>query len=114
MCDNDPIPPKMLMVLEFLPSCGMSFNKAALRVGYSDSYARKISSKFADDKRLQKALRDRIKRLLAEAKESDRLILERLLPRQHFNAHPICGTYLTGGSLFVTELEPTFVPGAGR
>ena len=47
MCDNDPIPPKMLMVLEFLPSCGMSFNKAALRVGYSDSYARKISSKFA-------------------------------------------------------------------
>ncbi len=106
MHDNDSILRKMLMVLEFLPSCGMSFYKAALRVGYSDSYARKISSRFADDGHLQAALRDRIKRLLAEAEECDRLVLERLLQRQHFDAHPIQGSYLTGRSPFMAGLEP--------
>ena len=106
MHDNDPIPPKLLIILELLPSCGMSFYKAALRVGYSDSYARKISSRFAYDETLQKALRDRIKRLLAEADESDRVVLERLLQRQHFDAHPLRGTYLLGRTPFVAGLEP--------
>ncbi len=106
MAENDLIPPKMLMILELLPSCRMSFYRAALRVGYSDSYARKISSKFAYDETLQQALRDRMIRLLAEADESDRLIVEHILQRQHFHAHPICGTYITGRTPFPGGLGP--------
>jgi hypothetical protein len=111
MAEKDLIPPKMLIILELLPSCGMDFRKAALRVGYSDSYARKISSRFAFDKTLQKALRERIRRLLAEAGESDRQIVEDILQRQHFDAHPIRGTYLTGRSPFGTGLGPIDVGG---
>ena len=93
----------MLMILEFLPSCGMSFYKAALRVGYSDSYARKISSRFGRDETLQKALHARMRRLLAEAGDSDKLLVERILQRQHFNAHPIMGSYLIGRSPFAVK-----------
>jgi hypothetical protein len=89
----------------------MDFRRTAVRVGYSDSYARKISSRFAHDETLQRALRERMKRLLAEADESDRLIVERILQRQHFNAHPIAGTYLTGRTPFVAGLEPIDVGG---
>jgi len=111
MSENSLITPKMVMILELLPSCGMSFYKAALRVGYSDSYAHKISSRFAYDETLQKALHARMRRFLAEADESDRLVLERLLQRQHFDAHPIRGTYLTGRTPFMAGLEPIDVGG---
>ena len=40
--ENNLIPPKMLIVLELLPACGMSFIKAGVRAGYSESYARKL------------------------------------------------------------------------
>jgi len=40
--ENNLIPPKMLIILEFLPACGMSFIKAGVRAGYSESYARKL------------------------------------------------------------------------
>jgi hypothetical protein len=106
MNENSLIRPKMLMILELLPSCQMSFYKAARRVGYSDSYARKISSKFAYDEMLQKALHKRMKRLLAEAGESDRLIVERILQRQHIDAHPIRGSCLTGRIPFGVGLGP--------
>ena len=101
--ENNLIPPKMLIVLEFLPACGMSFVKAGVRAGYSDSYARKLSVKFARDVRLQEALHDRMRRLLNEAGESDRIIVERILQRQHFNAHPIQGSYMTGRSPFAVD-----------
>jgi predicted Zn-dependent protease len=101
--ESNLIPPKMLIVLEFLPACGMSFVKAGVRAGYSDSYARKLSVKFARDERLQKALHERMRRLLNEAGESDRLIVERILQRQHFNAHPIQGSYMTGRSPFAVD-----------
>ena len=106
MNEETPIPPKMLMILELLPSCGMSFYKAALHVGYRPSYARKISSKFAYEKRLQKALHERMKRLLAEAGESDRLIVERILQRVHLTAHPIRGTFITDRTHFPGGLGP--------
>jgi predicted Zn-dependent protease len=102
--EDNLIPPKMLIVLEFLPVCGMSFVKAGVRAGYSDSYARKLSVKFARDERLQEALHERMRRLLNEAGESDRLIVERILQRQHFNAHPIQGSYMTGRSPFAVDL----------
>ena len=102
--ENELIPPKMLIVLEFLPACGMSFVKAGVRAGYSDSYARKLSVKFARDERLQMALHDRMRRLLNEAGESDRLIVERILQRQHIGAHPIVATYITGRSPFAFDL----------
>ena len=111
MTENDLIPPKMLMILELLPCCEMSFYKAALRVGYSPSYARKISSRFAYNETLRQALRNRMIRLLAEADRSDRLIVERLLQRQHFHAHPIRGTYITGRTPFADNLEPIDVTG---
>jgi hypothetical protein len=94
------IPPKMLIVLELLPACGMSFVKAGVRAGYSDSYARKLPAKFATDARLQEALHERMRRLLNEAGESDRIIVERILQRQHIGAHPIMGSSLTGRSPF--------------
>lgn len=97
------IPPKMLIVLEFLPVCEMSFIKAGVRAGYSESYARKLSVKFARDERLQEALHNRIKRLLSEAGESDRIIVERILERQHLNAHPFMGSCLTGRSPFAVD-----------
>jgi hypothetical protein len=109
--ENTLIPPKLLMILELLPSCGMSFYKAALRVGYRPSYARKISSKFAYDERLPKALQERMKRLLAEAGESDRLIVERILQRQHIDAHPIRGMFITGRAHFPGGLGPTDLVG---
>jgi hypothetical protein len=102
--ENELIPPKMLIVLEFLPVCGMSFVKAGVRAGYSDSYARKLSVKFARDERLQKALHERMTRLLNEAGESDRLIVERILQHQHIGAHPIVATYITGRSPFSFDL----------
>jgi len=102
--ENNLIPPKMLIILEFLPACGMSFIKAGVRAGYSESYARKLSVRFARDERLQKALHDRMKRLLNEAGESDRIIVERILQRQHFNAHRLMGSYVTGRSPFAVDL----------
>lgn len=92
------IPPKMLIVLELLPACGMDFVKAGVRAGYSESYARKLSSKFFFDARLQEALHVRIRRLLSEAGESDKDIVERVLQRQHLDAHPVRGSSLTGRS----------------
>ncbi len=106
MPENDLMPPKLAMILELLPSCGMSFYQAALRVGYSHSYARKISSKFACDAVLQKALHERMQRLLAEAGESDRLIVERILQRQHIGCHPIVGGYITDRTHFPDGLGP--------
>ena len=106
MDEQDLIPPKMLIVLEFLPVCDMDFSKAGMKAGYSPSYAGKLSAKFARDARLQRALHERMKRLLAEAGESDRLLVERILQRRHFDAHPIQGPYLTGRSPFVAGLAP--------
>ena len=42
----------MLIVLELLPACDMSFVKAGVRGGYSVSYAKKLSARVARDKRL--------------------------------------------------------------
>ena len=100
MTENDLIPPKMIMILELLPACGMSFYRAALRVGYRPSYARKISSKFAYDETLQRALHERMQRLLAEADESDRLIVEKILQRQHLRHHPLVGGFITDRTHF--------------
>ena len=102
--ENDLIPPKMLIVLEYLPSCNMNFRTAAVKAGYSASYARKIVGKFATDPILQKALHERMKRLLNEAGESDRIIVERILQRQHFDQHRISGSYLTGRSPFAVQI----------
>jgi hypothetical protein len=102
--EENVIPPKMLIVLEFLPACDMSFVKAGVRAGYSDSYARKLSAKFARDARLQEALHERIRRLLNEAGQSDRIIVERILQHRHIDAHPIMGSYMIGGSPFAVDL----------
>jgi len=98
MDDNDRIPARMMMVLELLPSCGMSFTRAARRCGYSPSYAKKIVSRFAYEEPLRKALHERMKRLLEEAGESDRLIVERILQRKHYDAHRTRGYSITGRS----------------
>jgi len=45
-----------------------------------------------------------MKRLLNEAGESDRIIVERILQRQHFNAHRLMGSYVTGRSPFAVDL----------
>ena len=111
MDETNLIPPKMLIVLEFLPACDMDFRKAGVRAGYSPSYAAKLSTKFARDERLQRALHERMKRLLAEADESDRLLVERILQRRHFNAHPIQGSYIVGRTPFVAGLAPIDVNG---
>src|SRR5512133_3434322 len=103
MDENNVIPAKMVIVLEFLPACGMSFVKAGVRAGYSESYARKLAAKFATDEGLQQALHQRMRRLLDEAEESDRLIVERILQRQHFSEHPIMRSYLTGRSPFAVR-----------
>lgn len=103
MDESSLIPAKMIIVLEFLPSCGMSFVRAGVRAGYSESYARKLSTKFATDEGLQRALQERMRRLLEEAGESDRLMVERILQRQHFNEHRIMGSYLTGRSPFAVK-----------
>ena len=101
----------MLIVLEFLPACDMDFRKAGVRAGYSPSSAAKLSTKFARDQRLQHALHERMKRLLAEAGESDRLLVERVLQRRHFHAHPIRGSFLTGRSPFAAGLAPIDING---
>jgi hypothetical protein len=103
MTEDELIPPQIVIVLELLPSCGMNFRKAGVKAGYSASYARKIVGRFAREPRLQKALHARMRRLLAEAQESDRLIVERVLQRQHFDAHPINGSYLIGRSPFAVQ-----------
>jgi len=103
MDESNVIPAKLGIVLEFLPACGMSFVKAGVRAGYSESYARKLSAKFATDEGLQQALHQRMRRLLDEAGESDRLIVERTLQRQHFSEHPIMGSYLTGRGPFAVR-----------
>ena len=71
-----------------------------LRAGYSDSYARKLSARFARDERLRRALHARMRRLLDEAGESDRVIVERILQRRYMDEHPKRATYLTGTSPF--------------
>jgi hypothetical protein len=96
MNGSDPIPPKMLILLEWLPACGMNFRRAAVKAGYTTSYARKIVGRFARDAVLQGALRKRIERLLAEAGASDRAVVERVLQREHFRHHPISGSFVTG------------------
>lgn len=103
MSEDDLIPPQMVIVLELLPSCGMNFREAGVKAGYSPSYARKIVGRFAREPRLQKALHARMRRLLEEAQESDQLIVERILQRQHFDAHPVAGSYLIARSPFSVE-----------
>jgi hypothetical protein len=95
------LPAKMLIALELLPSLGFSFTKAGRVAGYSRTYCTKLAGRFARDKRLQQAFRERMQKLLAESGQSDRAIVERALQLEHLKKHPIAGSYLTGKSPWV-------------
>jgi hypothetical protein len=91
MANDELIPPQMLIVLESLPACAMNFVKAGVRAGYSESYAWKLPATLVREPLLQKALRANMKRLFEQAQESDKLLVEGVLQRNHFRHHPIFG-----------------------
>jgi len=93
---SDPrISPRIMATLEYLPACKMNLREAAVKAGYSKTYARKLVGRFAREPHLQEALCRRISRLLEEAGQSDKVIVARILQRWHIDAHRVSGGFVT-------------------